>query len=182
MDGVVANFVKAALAVHDKKNPWKENPSNCGSYDIDKIWGLTPSEFWQPINSSETFWHDLDKTEEADELMELVDALTLTEKYKNVKAFFASAPTPHAQCYAGKFSWVQMYYPKYYNSLILTKHKHLYASKESLLIDDNDRNVSEFRKAGGKAILFPRLWNSSHAMSGNYDTMKYVKHELKRHL
>lgn len=182
MDGIVADFVQAALNIHKKKNPWEENHKHKGKYDIDQIWGMTLSEFWGPINAEEYFWHNLLKTPEADELMELFEALKLTEKYKSLQIYFASAPTPHAHCYSGKFHWIQTYYPKFYNHLILTKHKHLYAAKDALLIDDSDRNVNEFRKAGGKAILFPRHWNSSHAISITQDVMKYMKHEIKRHL
>lgn len=75
MDGVVADFVKAALKVHNKQDPWHNNPKHHGSYDIDKIWNLTFTEFWTPINDDDNFWNALDKTEEADELMEFLEAL-----------------------------------------------------------------------------------------------------------
>lgn len=59
---------------------------------------------------------------------------------------------------------------------MLGEHKHLFAKRGSLLIDDNEAAVRKFREHGGSAILFPQPWNS---LGGVDDPVGYVSGEMK---
>jgi hypothetical protein len=50
--------------------------------------------------------------------------------------------------------------------------KELLARPDTLLIDDNEKNISAFRKSGGMAITVPRPWNR---LRGCANTSLYLK-------
>lgn len=62
--------------------------------------------------------------------------------------------------------------------MILCKEKFFLAAPDRLLIDDNDGNVDKWRSAGGKAILFPQIWNANHEW--RHSPMIYVGMELAK--
>lgn len=154
LDGVVADFVSAVLDLHSL-TPEEVLPNMKGSYSIDKILNVSPTRFWKIIEEAPYFWEALEKTEEADQIFAL-----LLKKFEPSQIYFLSAPSLSSDSHWGKAEWVRKHYPEYLNRLILTGHKHLLASRDAVLIDDSDKKVEAFRKAGGKAILFPRPWNS----------------------
>ena len=64
---------------------------------------------------------------------------------------------------------------------ILGRNKYLFANKNTLLIDDTQKNTDAFIEAGGNAILVPRHWNSLHEIADRGQTLKYVQDELNKH-
>jgi len=173
LDGVMADFVGAAIRLH-RYQPAEILPNMKGSYDIEKILEIPAQDFWGKISEDILFWHGLEKTEEADSLLELV-----TKKPRSPEqVFFCSSPTTDPASHHGKAMWVKNHYPKYLRRLILCSQKHLLANRDTLLIDDSDANVEAFKKAGGRAVLVPRPWNSKHAFAS--DPLKLVRMELQR--
>jgi 5'(3')-deoxyribonucleotidase len=76
---------------------------------------------------------------------------------------------------AGKLNWMQKHLPEeLQRNFLLGFEKSFCACPESLLIDDNDANVQEFRDEGGQAILMPRPWNSLH----NVEPFEHLFHSL----
>ena len=65
---------------------------------------------------------------------------------------------------------------KYNNKFLIGFQKHFCAHSGSLLIDDYDKNINDFRQAGGNAILVPRQWNSMYKEEENLLT--YMKIHL----
>ncbi len=57
------------------------------------------------------------------------------------------------------------------------------ANPRSILIDDYELNVTEFRRHGGQAVLFPQIWNSNHRINNKIEfTLESVKqsfHEMQ---
>lgn len=63
----------------------------------------------------------------------------------------------------GKLLWIARHMPAYARRFVLTPDKAWCANGRTLLIDDNERNVLDFRQAGGATLLCPRPWNALHA-------------------
>jgi 5'(3')-deoxyribonucleotidase len=160
MDGVIASFLDAASIAHNRPLPY-DNPANYGVWDTEKLWGITPAEFWAPCNSEE-FWLDIPKTSEADGIVEM-----LSRDFGADNLAILTAPNQAPGCVNAKRKWIQKYYPALAGRMIFTAAKGLVAGPGKLLIDDKDSNCEEFRAAGGFAILVPRLWNSRHATASN---------------
>lgn len=151
MDGVIADFMGAALRLHGREGLFDE-PASKGVWDTEKLLGISANQFWKPINATPDFWPDLPKTAEADEIVALAESLG--------EVTILTAPALGDECFLGKRQWLRRHYPKYVSRLAFAKEKHLYASPRHLLIDDKDSNCTKFREAGGRAILVPRSWNS----------------------
>ena len=112
------------------------------------FWNRFPREFWATITVSP----------ECNKLIRI--CATLVGK-KNV--FLLTKPSGHGDCAAGKIDWINTRLPMWIrDQFLIGAPKYCCASPDSLLIDDDPRNVKNFRKNKGQAILFPRPWNSNH--------------------
>ncbi len=65
----------------------------------------------------------------------------------------------------------------YDRTIISYAPKSLLAGPDTLLIDDKDENITEFRAGGGHGILVPRPWNKLHGWAG--EVLKVVKKKLE---
>lgn len=84
--------------------------------------------------------------------------------------FIVTHPQPDAKCFAGKLYWLQQNVPIVpVSNIIYCTNKQLLARPESILIDDWDDNVTNFRLAGGEALIFPRPWNNSYMLTNGAD-------------
>ena len=63
-------------------------------------------------------------------------------------------PKNASQAAAGKVLFFSKHFPGV--ELIITKHKHRCANENSILVDDMQHNLTEFKKSGGKIFLWPR--------------------------
>lgn len=151
MDGVLADFVGGACKAHNRT--CYDHPSHYGEFQLEKIWGITPAEFWKPTNSFE-FWASLAKTPEADMIVETAVKLV---GWENIAIL--TSPSLHESCVPAKRYWIEKYYPRLTKNMIFAWGKGFIAGPGKLLVDDRDRNVDDFRAAGGQAVLVPRLWN-----------------------
>lgn len=146
MDGVIADFLGGACKAHNRKSPY-EQESSLGIWDTEKLWGITAEEFWKPIDAYDKFWDTLDKTPEADALVDMVTSLF---GVKNVAVL--TSPSMDPTCVPGKRRWMQRHYPQLAGRMIFASAnaKQFLAGRDSLLIDDKDTNVEEFRDSGGE--------------------------------
>jgi hypothetical protein len=81
------------------------------------------------------------------------------------------------ECSAGKHEWIRSRCPQWLRGKwFLGSPKHQCASPVSLLIDDSEKQVGEFKAKGGQAILVPRPWNSLHG----YNAYEYLERALRR--
>jgi hypothetical protein len=147
-----------------------EYPVECG-WDIVAAANLlsgynrfTPATFFGAITRE--MWATIPVTTEFPELLELCENLVgLTNVH------FLSSPTISPESLAGKLEWIQRNAPfQMCRQFLIGPSKHVCARPSSLLIDDRDENVEEFRQRGGQAVLLPRPWNSLHG----YDAMTHL--------
>lgn len=168
MDGVLSDFVGAACRVHELT--CYDKPEHIGRFDMEKIWGMTLEQFWRPTNDWH-FWAELEKTAEADTIVELA---TKTFGEKNIAIL--TSPSLDPSCVPAKRHWVKKYYPQFAKNMIFSYGKGMLADPGRVLIDDRDRNVEDFNAAGGFGVLVPRLWNVRHRLAN--DPMKSVLADL----
>ena len=169
MDGVLADFVGGVCAAHGKESPYGDS-SSYGVFDMEKLWGMTVKEFWTPTRGMR-FWASLEKTHEADWL---VDYCAKWVGVSNIAIL--TDPSNDPGCILGKKAWIKKYYPQLVSNMIFTSAKDFLAAPNHLLIDDRDRNIEEFRAAGGMTIRVPRFWNSDWDSADM--TWKIVEHKL----
>ncbi len=167
MDGVLVDFVTAALRLHDRLEVLAAWPS--GEWDVSAVMGISGSEFWRPIEEAGAdFWASLEPYPWCDDLFELVESIgpwcILTSR------------SGDPFCAAGKITWLQRRFGPGFRNFLIGPPKWVCARSDQLLIDDNDTNVERFRARGGRAILFPRPWNRNHELSG--DPMSHLREEL----
>lgn len=159
LDGVVADFVGAAMKLHGK--PWPFDDEFCGpdAWEFFKRWGMTEEEFYRGMDSE--FWASIPLYENAKELVSTASSIVGPEN-----VCFVSNPMDGHGAILGKKCWVREHFPQI--PLILSvpaedgsPPKHFLASPDSILIDDCERNCKAFRRNGGEAWVFPQPWNSN---------------------
>ncbi len=170
LDGVLADFTTASCVVHGKED---EAPG-IDNWDFFKEWGLSGSEFWEPIHvAALSFYKDL--VDPYPWMEELILAIDDADDF-----VILSAPSQSEWCYAGKKVWVDQHIAPVLGrspELMIGSKKHLLAGPDRLLVDDNDGNVQKFTEAGGHTVTFPQLWNSQASLTGEA-RMAYIHHAL----
>lgn len=133
---------------------------------------LTDKEFWAPISARNDFWERLGVLPWANALVKAVGEV--------VDEWYAvTAPSRCTFCMIGKQRWWNRFTGKAWcNRLVFTVHKHLLASRDVVLIDDNTSNCRQFAAAGGAAILFPAHHNALHTYKNN--PLTYVNEILEQ--
>jgi len=173
MDGVLADFVAGACAAHGRSFPYTD-PANLGIFELVSIWGMSEDDFYAPLHALE-FWENLSVTPEAYELVSIAESAVGSD---NV-ALLTTAPAYPDGSIAGKLLWVKQHFPQFFRKrVIFCRDKRFLASSDALLVDDRDRNVTDFINSGGHAILFPRAWNALHSFDGHVDYVRYVRNAL----
>lgn len=149
LDGVLANFVKAARIAHGI--PWGEE----FEWDFWHSWGLTDSEFWSKCSGIK-FWSDIDPFDHTRLLYETCN--------KRANTFILTAPTKtaHAECCAGKSIWCQRVLKCHPQHVLPIYDKWLVSGEGRLLIDDKQENCESWERHGGKALL----WRTPHSPQG----------------
>lgn len=151
LDGVLADFVRGAMAYHRKYIPigdvrWDFPPQLGFDSENDPA-------FWNPLG--EIFWKNLGI---------LYDGMQVLYKLREIfpvhNIGVISSPCRTYGCDAGKRYWVEMNLPSdMRRNVFIGNNKHLIAGPGKLLIDDSDENIDKWIKAGGWGILAPRPWN-----------------------
>ena len=158
MDGVLCDFVTSALIAncselkHDQITEW----------DMAKILGKTPDEFWQAMNR-DSFWFNL----------EPYDGLVLF--YAAMRAcgevYFCTSPAKHYACASDKIAWLRKHLGAEATDgrFFICKDKHLLAGPDRILVDDYDGNIDRWEVAGGIGVLFPRPWNACGPLNMSHE-------------
>lgn len=165
IDGVLANFVSAAFALHGKSIPWKDV-----DWNFYKKLGLTEKEFWEPLGYD--FWVNLPLTVEA---MEVVDIVTKSFGKDNI--VLLTSPCDTKGCVDGKLDWVQRHFPQFRRQMFIGGNKYLIGYRDALLVDDSEENCKKFRRVGD-VYIFPRPWNSQSYLENVacQDFQDFVRH------
>ena len=153
MDGVLVDFLGGAAKAHNRELPY-HLPEAKGIWNTEKLWKITPEEFWAPLEFC-GFWTSLKKTPLADDLVELIE-----DYFGRENIDILTAPSQSKFCIPEKREWMRRYFPQFENRMIFDWKKGKYASPSSYLFDDRDKNILEFEEAGGIGIIVPQEWNS----------------------
>lgn len=169
LDGVIVDFASAACRAvgqpHHADTTFKEWPT--GQWSMAEVFGMTETDFWNEIDRhGEDWWASLEAYSWAAELVSEIP----------VPFTIATSPSRNPASSSGKVRWMRSYFGKRFNNFLIGSQKYLLAKPDTLLIDDNDRKVSDFREAGGHAILFPQPWNANHGITA--DRIGYVREML----
>lgn len=157
MDGVCTDFASAGIRAngHDPAQvlaTWDQ--SFRGEFLPYKVMGLDREVYWEAISQQgESFWINL---QEYDWYTQLICSLL-----EIGEVVFLTSGTYAPGSLSGKLIWLQHRFGQDFQSYVFTAKKYLLANPESILIDDYELNVTEFRQHGGKAVLFPQIWNSN---------------------
>lgn len=167
MDGVLADFRRGVCEAFGF--PY-DNPSRKWIFWDD--WPDVTSEMVDAVCTQE-FWQSLNWTHDGVDIF-----IAVFEKFRVEQIYLLTAPMSNYQSAGGKILWLRKHGLQLEKHLIITQaSKSLFAGSNTLLIDDKDENVEEFRTAGGQAILVPRPWNKNHDCQRS--TLDYVAHKLE---
>lgn len=151
MDGVVANWIEAAcISCGIDINDEKVKQLLIDNRDhIDCL--VDPDTLWKNIDKDgDNWWYNLEMVSWGKRLYEEMKSIS-----KDV--YFLSSPPRNPDSASGKVRWLQKHFGEKFNNYILTKHKHLCASPNSILIDDTPEKIKEFEEAGGDTFLWPSI-------------------------
>ena len=146
LDGVLANFTKAAAEVHNI-----ELPSGILDYGFLYSKFESKGDFWKKCHSHD-FWASIPKYPWSDELVSII------AKSGNPFIFLTQAPMGTG-AWSGKAAWIQKHFGKYQNRLWIVREdkkmhtgKSLVAGPNRLLIDDKDKNIMDWFERGGQGF------------------------------
>jgi len=159
VDGVLADFCGRMAELHGVSlEELYASPESKG-VKMDDLMGVTPEEFWAPARGVD-FWVGLDKTPEADEMMDLV-----VSRFGMENVNFLTTSSRDHDSLKGKGIWLEKNYPEMSRRFLAggAKKYHV-AYPGAILFDDMESNVDEFSEKGGTGILIPRIWNRGHEL------------------
>ncbi len=131
MDGVLCDFVSAAMRVHGKTFDEAAWPK--GRNDLAAILGVTTTAFWQGIDrfdEEQGFWCRLKAYPWLHDLTAMAEPFGFT---------IATAPSRDSFCAAGKIQWLQRHFGERFSGYMIGCRKELLAGPGRVLIDDRDR-------------------------------------------
>lgn len=172
MDGVLCDWVGGVCRLlgrdqADIEANWSANGDICPQL------GVTMNELWARIDAEGSeFWSGLSPYPWAHDLWALCNSVAPT--------VVLTSPSWHPSSLVGKLEWLNTHaghagYP--FRNYLIGPQKAACAAAGKLLIDDRDKLCSEFLAAGGRSLLFPRLWNSARDSAA--DPMTVVKAALE---
>lgn len=171
MDGVLARFSKGACRLHGRESMYIEDSWH-PTWDIWDHMGLSKEDFWKTINEAgQIFWSSLEPYPWHFALLNLAE--------RHGAPVIASDASASCHCPSGKASWLEQHAPHLAEDYHFTKKKSRLSQPGTILIDDNEKQVSAFlgAKNPGKAILFPQPWNRNRHLV--HDRLGYVEQQLK---
>ena len=142
MDGVLCDFKTAA--------------QKATGMPITKWMYSSKTEKWQPIKDTPKFWHTMPWQAGGRSLWSFIS------KYKPhiLSAYVEESFDPN--CIPGKTKWLKTNVGVSTDRINLVKRvqKQNFANKNSILIDDYNKNISDFKKRGGIGIYHTSTSNT----------------------
>jgi 5'(3')-deoxyribonucleotidase len=176
VDGVLADFIKAAIRVHGLDEEFVRRQWNLyrdpRPWDMAEVIGCSTNAFWKPIHKAgEAFWEDLELLDHAKELYAACSDIAPT--------ILLTSPSQHRSSHSGKSAWIQKHFGRSFRDYSISPRKDFCASPGVVLIDDSPEGCKLFAKGknGGWPILFPSIGNEKHDIQGS-DILKHVISEL----
>jgi len=159
LDGVITDFVMPAMAFHEAEIEGEQFYPIGFGWDVLGATNLVRQNRGLEAISATTFWDGLGY-----EFWRSLRCYPLAPQFLQVlesvgDVYFATSPTLSSECVAGKFDWIKSNFRHMIRKFFIGADKSVFAGPGAILIDDRDKNVDEFREAGGQAFLIPRPWN-----------------------
>jgi 5'(3')-deoxyribonucleotidase len=152
MDGVLVDLLTGWCEFKGLSIP---DPYPLGTMRFDKLFAIEQKNVWKGCEAR--FWATLPKMPDASLLMSDLEFLF---GFKHVFPITSIIGPPIAA--AGKIEWLLRNFPTFYGSYFITNQRNQLANQETILIDDDENHILEFKRAGGHAVLVPRIWNSAY--------------------
>jgi 5'(3')-deoxyribonucleotidase len=163
MDGVLADFIGGACHYYHRSELVRDWP--LGEYDICKVMGYEPEEFWRGL--CPMFWLNL---------LPMPDMQEIIEATEPFDTCILTSPTFDPQCAAEKISWINAHVPRFKRQYLIGPAKPFCAAPNHILVDDSEKNCLDFEAAGGRAVMVPRPWNHMHRWA--YACAQYVESHI----
>lgn len=165
LDGVLTDFVGGIQRYFG--SPLIPYPEGVWNFvpDYARRLGITEEAFWGEL--TQDFWANLEWTADGIQILDYLERRCGGER---ICLLTSAGSMPEAA--AGKLRWVSRRLWRYEKQVMVAACKHFAAAPDAMLIDDSDDNVMHFIRAGGKAVLLPRPWNSKHNLAG--DAVAYL--------
>lgn len=165
LDDVVTNWLDSiAIAVHKSPaiyDPYRDRPEEL---TYDKRTELLGREAMNNVMANSlSFWRDMPKHRWADEL---VDACC-----KQFPVAFLTSPSRYAVAAQGKMLWRDRNYPTV--PIILTSDKHMVASEDKFLVDDDLFQMSRFLTKGHGWLFDSQFILNQYTPT---EITEYIKH------
>lgn len=166
LDGVLGDFVSAALVAHKKDPAVALKEWTPGDYDaLPKLCGVDDKAFWEGINDYKPEWmrgnghtpgawiweNEIKLYPWADLLWNMCE--------ERADTWVMTSPARSAGSSYGKVAWLQKWKGETFRKYVIAPNKAHLGRPGALLIDDDPKNVAKWAERGGATIQFPRLWN-----------------------
>lgn len=176
LDDVLVDFVGAAARVHGTTIEVVQQKWPPGTWGMDQGMGMTGEQFRKPIDEAgEDFWANLEPLPWYDEMIKVVETYLATEW------ILCTSAGLYEHAYRGKLTWIQKKFGATFNKFIITDYKFMFANPMSVLIDDKEEACVQFTMNGGRALLFPRHWNSLYEES-KHSPVAWLRQYMRVHL
>jgi len=174
LDGVLINFLAEVHKFFALPYDVDNYPYEFGRWDIlpPKNMSMSKSVFWDSLD--EDFYANLTWTKDGKQILSFIEEVFGKD---NICLLTSTTNTPG--CSAGKVKWIQKNLSHYKRQFLIGPPKQFCAHDKAVLIDDKDRNISDFQFHGGYGILVPRAWNSEYkSMYNSFDVLYSKLSEL----
>lgn len=135
---------------------------------VDEMWKMLDKE-------GDKFWADLEMLPWARRLYDMLR--------KETELFcFLSSPSRDPSCASGKIKSLKNNFGDKFDDFLLGRNKYLCANKNSLLIDDREKNIELFRSHGGNGFLWPsplKLIDGDILIDDVFDDLKRIIYLIK---
>ena len=147
LDGVIAAWAKSACG-----QLGVDYPTNFQFPDQGWLKSITGAKKIYDITDNVDFWTELERYPWSNTLVDLIS--------NSGKEFrFLTKPMKSPECYYGKSKWIFKNYPKHWNKMWIVTGTKSAICRDSgdLLIDDYEKNIEEWKSAGGTAYHWKEI-------------------------
>lgn len=169
MDGVLVDFVGGVA------KEFNADLSELDHWNINKALCMSATDFWTRLQENKRFWAELEAYPWTRELVHTCLDLT------GGNVTIATSPTMDVNCASQKMYWIGKFFPQFNRTMLIGPQKHLLAKQHHILIDDSQKNCDKFEEYGGRAIVFPQLWNSTK-QKPDFSVVDEIREALLIHL
>ena len=161
MDGVIADFVKAACELHGHGG-YVPQVFNFYKYE----WGMSSYLFWKKIDETPDFWLNIEKFEWTDDFINYL--------HKNKLPYtICTSPSLSTTAVHEKILWMRKHISPKFKDFQIGHQKYLMSNENHILVDDWEKNLETFK---GPSILFPSPQNENRHIT---DPLTYAINKLE---